>query len=161
MSKAFTKETDDDLEDLLQIQDAALPPGEKNYVTPAGAARLRADIQRLREAPRGDARRRIRVEERLAGLLRRLEAAEIIDPTGQPADRVRFGATVTVRGPDGGERRHRIVGVDEADPRRGLISWRTPVARALTGLRVGDVATVRTPGGDEELEVERIEYLPD
>ena len=58
-------------------------------------------------------------------------------------------------------RRHRIVGVDEADPRQGLISWRTPVARALTGLRVGDVATVRTPGGEEELEIAGIDYLTD
>ena len=62
---------------------------------------------------------------------------EVIEPASQPPDRVRFGATVIVRAADGSERRHRIVGVDEADPRQGLISWRTPVARALTGLRVG------------------------
>lgn len=159
MSKAFTKESEDSLDDLLELPDAALPPGEKNYVTPAGGARLRADIQRLRDAPRGDPRRRIRVEERLAALLRRLEVTEIIDPLGQPSDRVLFGATVTVRG-EGGERRtYRIVGVDEADPRQGHVSWRTPIARALLNLRAGDVATVRTPGGDEEVEIERVEYL--
>src|SRR6266568_1854631 len=55
VSKAFTKETDEGLEDVLQVDDASLPPGTKNYATPAGAARLRADIERLRAAPREDA----------------------------------------------------------------------------------------------------------
>jgi transcription elongation factor GreB len=158
VSKAFTKESDDGLDDVLQVDDASLPPGAKNYVTPAGAARLRADIERLRAAPRGDARRRLAVEGRLAALLRRLEAAEVIDPVTQPRDRAQFGATVTVRDGGGRERSYRIVGVDEADARRGWVSWRTPVARALLGRAVGDAATLRTPAGEDELEVVRIAY---
>jgi transcription elongation factor GreB len=70
----------------------------------------------------------------------------------------RFGATLTVENEDGKARRYRIVGVDEADPRRGWISWRSPIAGALTGRRVGDTAVVHTPHGDEELTVVAIDY---
>ncbi len=154
MSKAFTREDDDSLEDVLQVDDTALPPGETNYVTPAGAERLRRDIEKLRTASHGgDTRRRLAIEGRLAALLRRLEAAEIVDPRAQPAGQVVFGSTVTVRREDGEERRYRIVGIDEADARRGWVSWRTPVARALIGLRAGETATLRAPGGEEELAV--------
>ena len=71
---------------------------------------------------------------------------------------MRFGASVTVEDESGHTRRYRLVGVDEADPRRGLVSWRSPVARALTGRRLGDVTTLRTPAGDEELTVVAIDY---
>jgi transcription elongation factor GreB len=159
MSKAFTRESEDGLDDVLSVEDQALPPGEKNYLTPAGAARLRSQIERLRAAPRGDARRKLAIEQRLAALLRRLESTEVVDPLAQPADRVLFGATVTVRDEEDRERRYRIVGVDEADAEHGHVSWRSPIARALLNLGVGDVATAHTPRGDEELEVVRIEYL--
>ena len=77
---------------------------------------------------------------------------------GRPSGaRARFGATVTVEDASGGERRYRIVGVDEADPKRGLVSWRSPVARALVGRSVGDVTTLRTPAGDEELQIVAID----
>jgi transcription elongation factor GreB len=153
MSKAFTKEGDDPLDGVLQVDDAALPPGVKNYLTPEGAARLRDDIARLREAPRGDARRKVEIDARLAALLRRLEAAEVIDPATQPRDRVVFGATVTVRDEEGRERRYRIVGVDEADAKRGWISWRTPIARALLDQPLGETVTLRTPGGEADVEI--------
>src|SRR5687767_3728122 len=159
MSKAFTKESDDPLEGVLQVDDAALPPGEKNYLTPAGAARLHADIARVRDAPRGDdPRQRLALDARLAALMRRLEAAEVIDPATQPRDRVLFGATVTVRDDDGDERRYRIVGVDEADARRGWVSWRTPIARALLDHALGDAVTLRTPAAATEVEIVGIEY---
>ncbi len=158
MSKAFTKEDDDGGGELAPVDH--WPAGVKNYLTPAGYAALKQEIDRLRESPRPDAQAKLRLEARLAALVSRLEAAEVIDrPTGaQPRDVVRFGASVDVEDDDGGARRYRIVGVDEADPKRGWVSWRSPVARALTGRRVGDTATVRTPGGDEELVVTKIEY---
>jgi len=157
VSKAFTKEGEGDaLEDLLPVEE--WPAGVKNYLTPAGHAALKRQIDRVREAPRVDARARVQLDQRLQALLARLEAAEVIDPAAQPRDVVRFGATVTVEDDDGGERRYRIVGVDEADPKRGLVSWRSPVARALTGKKVGDITTLHTPARDEELTVTAIDY---
>src|SRR5205823_2139073 len=121
------------------------PAGVKNYMTPAGHAALKLEIERLRQAPRGDARHKLVIEQRLGALLRRLEAAEVIDPAVTDvatAGPVRFGATVTVEDDDGRQRRFRIVGVDEADPKRGWVSWRSPVARALMGRQVGDTTTL-------------------
>ena len=157
VSKAFTKEdAGDALDDLPPVD--AWPSGVKNYLTPAGHAALKRELEALREAPRGDARKKLQLEQRLQALLGRLEAAEVIDPATQPGDVARFGATVTVEDEEGGARRYRIVGVDEADPRRGWVSWRSPVATALVGRRVGDSALLRTPSGDEELTVTAIAY---
>ncbi|HEY1584613.1 MAG TPA: GreA/GreB family elongation factor [Polyangia bacterium] len=157
MSKAFTKEGEGDgLDDLPPVDE--WPAGVKNYLTPAGHAALKREIEALREAPRGDGRRKVQLEQRLQALLARLEAAEVIDPATQPRDVVRFGASVDVEDDDGNVRRYRIVGVDEADPKRGLVSWRSPVARALTGRRVGDATTLHTPAGDEELTIVAIDY---
>jgi transcription elongation factor GreB len=160
VSKAFTKEDAGEDDGFVPVED--WPDGVKNYVTPAGMAALRGELERLRaalaETPRSDGRRRLALEQRLQARLRRLEAAEVIDPAAQPRDVVRFGATVTVEDEAGGERRYRIVGVDEADPRRGLVSWRSPVAGALVGRRVDDVTILHTPAGDEELTVVAIDY---
>ncbi|HEX9104238.1 MAG TPA: GreA/GreB family elongation factor [Polyangia bacterium] len=158
MSKAFTKEDDGGGggDELPLVE--AWPAGVKNYLTPAGLAALKREIERLRAAPRGDAQQKAQLEQRLQALLTRLEAAEPIDPSTQPRDVARFGATVTVEDDEGVARRYRIVGVDEADPRRGWVSWRSPVARALTGRRVGDTTTLHTPAGDEELTIAAIDY---
>lgn len=156
MSKAFTKEGEGGGEELPPVDE--WPAGVKNYLTPEGLAALKAEIDRLRDAPRSDAAGKRAVEQRLAALLRRLEAAEVVDPATQPPDVARFGAGVTVEDEAGARRRYRIVGVDEADPRRGRVSWRSPIARALSGRRVGDVATVRTPAGEQELTVMAIDY---
>ena len=157
MSKAFTKGGEGDaLEELPPVDE--WPPGVRNYLTPEGHAALKREIDRVREAPRGDARSRVQLDQRLQALLARLEAAEVIDPAAQPRDVVRFGASVTVEDDDGAERRYRIVGVDEADPKRGQVSWRSPIARALTGRRVGDSTTLHTPARDEELTVVAIDY---
>lgn len=160
MSKAFTRESDEEHDDApARPLGAELPPGVKNYMTPAGAARLREEIERLSKLDRpavaatDDARALRELDRRLAFLARRLEALEVIDPASQPPGRVLFGATVTVRGEDGAERRYRLVGIDEADPPRGEVSWRSPIATALLGAQVGSVVTVRSPRGDEELEV--------
>jgi transcription elongation factor GreB len=158
MSKAFTKEDGGDtFDDLPPVE--AWPPGVKNYLTPAGGAALKSEIERLRNGERGDARRKLLVEQRLRALLDRLEAAEIIDPAAQPRDVARFGATITVEDERGQQRRFRIVGVDEADPSSGQVSWRSPVAAALMGRRAGDTTTLHTPAGDEEWTVVAITYL--
>jgi transcription elongation factor GreB len=157
VSRAFTKEGDEEPREELPPVDE-WPSGVKNYLTPAGYATLRHDIETLRAAPRGEGRQKLAIEQRLQALLRRLEAAEVIDPHAQPHDVARFGATLTVEDENGDERRYRIVGVDEADPRRGLLSWRSPIAGALVGRRVGDTTVVHTPHGDEELTVIAIDY---
>lgn len=158
MSKAFTKEdAGDDLDGVPRA--APWPAGVKNYLTPAGYERLVGEIEWLRDAaPRASGRRKVELAERLQARVTRLEAAEVVDLAKQPRDVVRFGATVTVEDDDGGMRDYRIVGVDEADPKNGAVSWRSPIARALTGRRVGDSVTVRTPAGDEELIVAHIAY---
>ena len=167
MSKAFTRESDEEHDDApARPLGVELPPGVKNYMTPEGAARLRDELERLANVDRpaaaavGDARALREIDRRRAFLGRRLEALEVIDPASQPPDRVLFGATVIVRGEDGAERRYRLVGVDEADPPRGDVSWRSPIAAALLGAHVGGVVTLRSPRGDEELEVVALRYAP-
>lgn len=179
MNKAFTKETDDEdeLEPVPQ-----LPVGLKNYITPAGYQRLRDELDQLWKVERpalvqtitwaasngdrsenGDyiyGKKRLReIDRRIRFLSKRLDNAEVVDPAQRVAcDQVFFGATVTVSGQDGATRTYSIVGVDEADAGRGLISWVSPLARALLKARADDVVTLLVPGGMEELEVVEVVY---
>lgn len=192
MSKAFTKESDgDDSEDEgADASVPALPAGAKNYMTPSGAAKLKAELRKLLYTERpelvrivgwaagngdrsenGDyiyGKRRLReIDRRIRFLTKRLEAAEVVDPGRQTADRVLFGARVMVEDEAGRRRQYQIVGVDETDVRHGQIpriSWISPLARALLNAKQGDVVTLRTPKGPpegEELEIIAIEYVPD
>lgn len=152
VSKAFTKE-DSAADDELVVPDlGALPPGVVNYATPRGAELLRDKIEAARAALVAEPTRRAMHEPKLAALLRRLDALEVVDPATQPRDRVLFGATVEVDD-DGTMRTYAIVGVDEAEPAAGVISWRSPLAQALLNRRVGDVVTIETPAGERELEI--------
>lgn len=175
MSKAFTSEETPDLP-LVVPPRAALPTGAPNYVTPRGLRLLRAELADL-EARRAEAfaaaarddpeeRRRLDVlTGRLVDLAERIRSAQLVGPQPQPREEVRFGATVTLRtvGGDrtGEERRFTIVGVDEADPADGRIAFVAPLARAILGCRCGDVASLRTTTGEEELEVVSLEYADD
>ena len=179
MNKAFTKETDQDDED----QDAIAPPipaGLKNYITPAGFKRLKDEALHLLDKERpelvkvihwaasnGDRSEnadyiygRLReIDRRIRFLTKRLDAAVVVDPaTREETDQVFFGATVTLMHEDGGEKIYSIVGIDEADVSRSRISWISPLAKALIKAREGDTVTVKTPGGDESLEIVGIEY---
>jgi transcription elongation factor GreB len=157
MSKAFAGESDDE----GQIPDGpALPPGVRNYMTASGAARLRADVQRL-----ADERRRLasgvqaqahsqKIERQLRYWVPRLEALEVIDPRTQPSGRVLFGATVEVTAEKGRRETWRIVGIDETDPDKGWISWMSPLAEALLDKRPGDTVAFM----DHCLTVKRISY---
>jgi len=99
------------------------------------------------------------IDRRVRFLRKRLEQAEVVDPARRgECDQVFFGATVTVCDDVGCESSYCIVGVDEADVARGHISWVSPLARALLKLRVGDVASLRTPLGVSELEVMTVIY---
>ncbi len=183
MNKAFVKEPEGDADDD-ELQDAPLPPGSRNYLTPAGYAALRAELARLMTEERpamvqvvswaasngdrsenGDyhyGKKRLReIDRRMRFLTKRLEIAEVVDPALQPnRDHVFFGATVTYTDTAGVDHTVTIVGIDEAEPLNGKISWISPVARALTKARVGDVVTLRTPGGIEDLDILEISYPP-
>jgi transcription elongation factor GreB len=155
----------------------------KNYITPGGYAGLKHELTDLldRERPElvrtvawaasnGDrsenadyiyGKRRLReIDRRIRFLTKRLEAAAVIDPAREGLEQVFFGATVTYARGDGSEHKISIVGQDEVDPARGRVSWISPIARALTKARAGDCVTLRSPSGDETLEVLAVEYLP-
>jgi transcription elongation factor GreB len=105
-------------------------------------------------------KRRLReIDRRIRFLTKRLDLAEVVDPSvHHGSDQVFFGATVTYVNAAGDEQTINIVGIDELDPLHGKISWVSPVARALTKAKEGDVITLRTPAGDDELEILRVTY---
>src|SRR5687768_7332963 len=119
MSKAFTRESDDAREAPLARRPLELPHGAANYLTPAGAARLRAELDELQREPRPESARRVQE------LTEHLDSAEVVDPATQVHDDVRFGATVTLVDGDERESTYRIVGIAEADPRHGALSWQS------------------------------------
>jgi transcription elongation factor GreB len=180
MSKAFVRESQAEPEDE-EREAPPLPPGGKNYISSAGYARLKAELKHLVEADRpevvkvvswaaalGDrsenadyiyGKKRLReIDRRVRFLIKRLEAAEVVNSAGRDSDQVFFGATVTVRSNTGKEQVVTIVGVDEVDPNRGKVSWISPIAKALLKCREGDIVTLRTPAGDEKLEILEVRY---
>ncbi|MBN9341264.1 MAG: transcription elongation factor GreB [Comamonadaceae bacterium] len=181
MSKAFTKETDSDEEELGP---APLPPGGKNYITPQGYARLRGELLELIDVERpkmvevvhwaasngdrsenGDylyGKKRLReIDRRIRFLTKRLEIAEVVDPALHAGrDQIFFGATVTYLEDGETEREVTILGIDEADSAQGQISWISPVARALLKAREGDGVQLPTPGGLRVLEIVAVRYPP-
>ena len=180
MSKAFTRENDQDDDEDIGLP--ALPSGTRNYITPAGYARLRAELLDLidNERPKvvevvhwaasngdrsenGDylyGKKRLReIDRRIRFLTKRLEVAEVTDPSLHFGnDQVFFGATVTYVDDSDTERTVTILGIDEADPLQGQVSWISPVARALLKAREGDVVKLVTPVGVQEVEVLSVRY---
>jgi len=179
MSKAFTKETDSDDDDLVL---PPLPAGGKNYITPAGYARMRDALLNLMDVERpkvveavywaasngdrsenGDyiyGKKRLReIDRRIRFLTQRLEIAEITDPSAHHGkDQVFFGATVTYEDESGVERTITVLGIDEADTLAGQVSWVSPVARALLKSRVGDDVNLPMPDGMRVLRVMHVDY---
>jgi transcription elongation factor GreB len=168
--------------DELEDEPAVLPKGVKNYITPAGHARLRAELKQLLDEERpelvrtvawaasngdrsenGDyiyGKKRLReIDRRIRFLTKRLDNAEVVDPAAREStEQVFFGATVTYVDGEGEERTITIVGMDEVDPRRNRVSWIAPVARALIKSRSGDVVSFNSPRGLEELEIIDVRY---
>jgi transcription elongation factor GreB len=97
------------------------------------------------------------IDRRVRFLIKRLEAAEIVNSAGRETDQVFFGASVKIKSKKG-EQTVTIVGVDEVDPIHGKVSWISPIAKALLKCREGDIVTLRTPAGDEKLEVLEVRY---
>ena len=182
MNKAFVKESDnDDDEDAVALAQA-IPAGAKNYMTPAGYRRIKDELLQLIDVDRpevvrivhwaasngdrsenGDyiyGKRRLReIDRRIRFLTKRMDSAFVVDPSIQHGnDQVFFGATVRYVNGAGEEHTITIVGIDELDPLHGKISWVSPVARALTKCREGDVAQLQTPLGMDELEIISVDY---
>ena len=181
MSKAFTRDGDENNTEVDTQVDASVPGG-KNYITPAGAERLRAELKKLRYEERpevtktvawaagnGDrsenddylyGKKRLReIDRRMRFLAKRLEAAEVVDPLVINVEYVQFGATVSLRFEDDSEKTYSIVGVDEVDVNRGRISWMSPLARALLKANAGDYVTFHSPKGEQEVEVLAVVYV--
>jgi transcription elongation factor GreB len=183
MSKAFTREDADAPPEEPDDDEAnPIPPGSKNYMTPGGWRRMRDEVSWLvkEERPQvtsvvswaaklGDrsenadyqyGKKRLReIDRRIRYLTKRLEAAEVVDPsTREETDQVFFGATVVYASRDGEEHTIRIVGIDEMDATKGYVSWISPIARAFIKARESDTVMLRTPGGDEELEILEVRY---
>jgi transcription elongation factor GreB len=178
MNPNSTPATEDD-EDLAL---PALPAGARNYMTPAGYARLRSELFALMDderpkvveivhwaASNGDrsengdylyGKKRLReIDRRIRFLTKRLEMAEVVNPSVHHGrDQVFFGATVTYAEASGQERTVTIMGIDEADSLQGQVSWVSPIARALLKSREGDQLKLPTPAGALEIEVLQVSY---
>lgn len=182
MNKAFVKEDSNFDDDDLEAGGLAIPPGSKNYITRFGYDNMRAELSELvnKERPEmvstvswaasngdrsenGDyiyGKKRLReIDRRIRFLTKRLETIEVVDTHLQTnRHQVFFGATVEYINQDGEEFTITIVGIDEAEPLLGKISWISPVARALMKAKEGDVVNVNTPNGQQELEILAVNY---
>ena len=179
MNKAFTKESDH-ADDDLQLP--AMPVGAKNYITPQGHDRIRAELLDLidNERPKvvdivhwaasngdrsenGDyiyGKKRLReIDRRIRFLTKRLEIMEVIDPSVHyGSEQIFFGATVTYVEEAGAQRTVTILGIDEAESAQGQVTWVSPVARTLLKHRLGEVLQLVTPAGVVEIEVLDVRY---
>lgn len=182
MNKAFVKESESDDDDDLDVGMPAIPAGTKNYMTPAGHKRIKDELLQLIDVDRpevvkivswaasngdrsenGDyiyGKRRLReIDRRIRFLTKRLDIAEVVDPSvHHGGNQVFFGATITYENQQGEQHTVTIVGIDELDPLNGRISWISPVARALTKAREGDSVPLKTPAGMDELTILEVRY---
>lgn len=179
MSKAFTKEQDDEVPEVEEVSSAL--PGGKNYITPDGAKKLQAELHELVaiERPKvcevvswaagnGDrsenadyqyGKKRLReIDKRATFLNRRIQSMVVVDPTIDRGDKIFFGATVTIADEEGKEKTYSIVGVDEVEVSLGNISWLSPLGAALLKAHKGDYVQYRTPKGVLEVEVVKVVY---
>lgn len=159
MSKAFTEEEVPVQEVFFQPRD--LNTGTDNYITRQGYEQLQAQVRELgaehdvlAASDRATDEVRLReVDHRLQLMKTRLDTAVVIERPQKMDGRVFFGSTVTVKDEEEAEHRYQLVGVDETDAKNGKISWISPVGQALLSAKVGDFVIVKTPRGEEELEI--------
>lgn len=170
MSKAFLRESDLEEHDEPLRRAPSLSPDATNHLTAGGRARLQAELTRLVEierpalatpAPDPAARAALQTLDQRIRLLQESLRTAVVTPADGPPDVVHFGATVTLREPDGAESRYRLVGADEADAARSEINWQSPLARALLHARLGQHITFQGPRQKTDYEITRIHYDAD
>ena len=180
MSKAFTKE-DDEADDSPDVELQSLPV-RKNYITPKGFSRMKDELHELLSKTRPDivavvswaagngdrsengdylyGKKRLReIDRRIRFLTKRMEIAEVIDPTKVQSTKVQFGATVIFQNEEGVKKTISIVGIDEIDPAHGKISWISPLAKVFLNQEAGEAVNFKSPKGEEELEIISIRYI--
>jgi transcription elongation factor GreB len=165
MSRAFVKETEQ--EEPVPAPALELPPGVQNHITPAGAARLRAELAdlvaertRLRLDEGAEARARVATLGHRIAQLEARASTWVETPCPAAPTAAVFGTSVTLADEAGNTRRWQIVGVDEADAAAGRVSFLSPVAEAVLGAAVGDEVVIRTPRGEETFEVVALDGAP-
>jgi len=162
VSRAFKRESEESGAEEMPSVRPQLPPGTRNYITREGADKLRHRLQELLATKRASAGEGMEADQRrLDAAIRRLQATlESVVVAETPADpaKVAFGAAVTLRHEDGEEEEYLIVGVDEADPASGRISWISPLARTLLSRSAGDRVRFQSPAGGEELTILKVRY---
>ncbi|MCB0347462.1 MAG: transcription elongation factor GreB [Bdellovibrionales bacterium] len=154
----------------------------KNYITKNGFEAMRSEFHELLyvERPKvvevvawaasngdrsenGDylyGKKRLReIDRRVRYLKNRLEDAEVVDPKVIVSEKIVFSATVKIADEDGNEKTYQVVGEDEIDPNKGLISWKSPIGKALLGREVGDEVKIHLPKGETYLEILAVEFL--
>jgi transcription elongation factor GreB len=183
MNKAFVKESDDGMdeeEDAPPSLDA--PKNLKNYISPSGLARLKAELLQLLDTDRpevvklvswaasngdrsenGDylyGKKRLReIDRRIRFLMKRIDAAEVVDASlNYGNEKAFFGATIEILRANGEEQTITIVGIDEVDTRHGFVSWIAPISKALIKHGVGEEVVLQTPAGPETIEILSINY---
>lgn len=164
MSRGFVKEEDQEEAPIIPPR-AALPPGVANYVTPAGYQALLDEKQALEEEQRNlskeneteHRRASMAIDGRLKLLLERIQSARVIEPSKQPEKEIRFGANIGFE-MDGEKKEFQIVGVDEADISKNKIAFIAPIARALSGKKVGDETDLELGNKNRRLKVLSISY---
>jgi len=155
---------------------------QPNYITPKGLQKLKSELKDLIQIERpkivntvawaasnGDrsenadylyGKRRLReIDKRVGFLTKRIENAQVVNPLEEKGAKVVFGATIYVEDEDGEQKKYQIVGEDEIDTEAGRISWKSPIAVALLGKKVGDEAIIKRPAGDLSVTVEKIEFV--
>ena len=166
MSRAFVKESDDDLT-AGELPERPLPP-HANYVTPRGLEMLQARVRELEERHEelkrqseddSEARQKVReIDRDLRYFRSQLERAAVVDAVDQRREEVHFGAIVKIEDDEGNEQEFAIVGDDEADVAAGKISWASPLAKAMIGAKVGDTVVWRRPAGETEVHIVGVRY---
>jgi transcription elongation GreA/GreB family factor len=166
MSRAFVKESDDDLA-AGELPERPLPP-HANYVTPRGLELLQARVRELADRHEelkplagddSEARQKVReIDRDLRYFRAQLERAAVVDTANQPRDEVHFGAIVKIEDDEAKEQEFAIVGDDEADVAAGKISWASPLAKAMIGSRIGDTVVWRRPAGEAQVHIVDVRY---